>query len=167
MNERKNEQKLPWWTLADRVVAIVFALLAIIALLNLWTSKLAFWDRYGPGPTFVPYFVAAILLAVCIPIILSRNRVSQEQFGCSPPATVKYIGTIIVLVVLFPLVGALVSIGVFSFLELIWIEKFRVRRALIVSVITVFMVWVIFSLILSVPFPSGPFDLIDFEDWWR
>ena len=164
MNERINNTSSPWWTLVDRTVGIVFALLAIIALLNLWTSKLALWDRYGPGPTFVPYIVASILLAVCIPVIVSRNRVAIEQFGGCPTATVKYIGTVIVLVLLFPLLGALLSIGIFTFLELIWVERFLVRRALLVSAVMVFMVWVLFSLMLSVPFPSGPFD---FEDWWR
>jgi hypothetical protein len=167
MNEPNNDTRRPWWTLVDLTVGIVFAILAIVALLNLWTSKLALWDRYGPGPTFVPYIVATILLAVCIPIIVSRSRVTFEQFGSSPRSTVKYIGTVIVLVVLFPLLGAFLSIGIFTFLELIWVERFRVRRALFVSAVTVFVVWVLFSLMLSVPFPNGPFDLIDFEDWWR
>jgi putative tricarboxylic transport membrane protein len=164
MNERNNNTSRPWWTLVDRTIGIVFALLAIIALLNLWNSKLVLWDRYGPGPTFVPYIVASILLAVCIPIIVSRNRVTFEQFGSSPAATVKYVVTVIVLVLLFPLLGAFLSIAIFSLLELFWVERFRLRRALVVSAVTVFVVWVIFSLMLSVPFPSGPFD---FEDWWR
>lgn len=141
----------------DRVFGLALALVSLVVLADLYASThLVFWDESGPGPSWLPYSLAAILLILSLPLILSRSRIDLSQLGASPLGTAKYILLILALALAFPLVGGLLSLGLFVVVEMVWVEKQKWLTSILGGVVAVGIVWGIFVLLLGVPLPAGP-----------
>ncbi|MHB0868642.1 MAG: tripartite tricarboxylate transporter TctB family protein [Chloroflexota bacterium] len=141
----------------DRVFGIALALVSLVVLADLQASThLVFWDESGPGPSWLPYSLAAILLILSLSLIFSRTRIDLSQLGTSPLGTAKYIFLILALALVFPFLGGLLSMGLFVVVEMIWVEKQKWLAAILAGVVAVALVWGIFVLLLGVPLPTGP-----------
>jgi hypothetical protein len=150
---------------ADRVVGVLFAAIALAALGDLWRRGLPLWDRVGPGPAFLPVVLAVLLLGLSL--ILAAGRTVREapgQEGAEEGAdeqvpvaqTLRFIALIVALILLFPWLGGLLSLGLFVLAEMLWIERSRPVVAAVGFVATLAAVEIIFVRVLAVPLPAGP-----------
>ena len=148
------------WLSVDRVFGLALAILSVVVIVDLRnTPNLEFWDQSGPGPAWLPFAMALILLALSLPLIFSRSRTEADQLGASPPGTVKFVILILALAWVFPIAGGLLSMGLFVVVEMMWVESQRLRTSLIATVVSVVVVWAIFVQLLGIPLPVGPLGI--------
>lgn len=142
----------------DRAVGAALLLTALVVLNDLrQNSHLIYWDqRYGPGPSFFPFWLAAISLALSVPFLLSGARVGSPGWGVSRGSTIKFMILMLGLAALFPRLGGVASLSAFVMAELLWIERASPRRALLAGVVTIVVTRLLFVQVLHVRFPVGP-----------
>lgn len=142
----------------ERVFGFVMAILSLVCIFDLVRSPhLVFWDSSGPGPSWLPYVLSTILLVLSVFLIIPRSRTSLSQLGASPSGTVKYIVLVLALAWAFPVIGGLLSLGLFVVIEMVWVEKKKWPISIAAALISTAIVWGIFVKLLGVTLPSGPF----------
>lgn len=152
--------RLGSWLSADRVFGIVLAVVMLVVIVDLTrATHLVFWDQSGPGPSWLPLCLAVILLVLSLPLIFSRGRTAASQLGASPSGTAKYILLVLALAWAFPIVGGLLSMGLFVVIEMLWVEKQRWLTSLVAGLVSVVIVQLIFASLLGVPLPVGPLGI--------
>lgn len=145
--------------LADRVVGAIFAAIAVASLGDLlWRWPPRIWEGTGPGPAFLPLVLAILVLGLSLILVAGRaKREAVDEADEQVPVgqTVRFVALIVALIVLFPWLGGLVALGVFVFVEMLWIERSRLLTAAIGFVVTLLAVEAIFVRVLAVPLPAG------------
>jgi hypothetical protein len=142
----------------ERVFGAALVILALVCMGDLYSAtNLVYWDEFGPGPSWLPYAICVILLILAMFLIIPPSRTRVEQLGASPRGTAKYIALVLALAWAFPVIGALLSLGLFVMIEMIWVEGQKWWTALIVGTVTSLAAWTIFDKLLGVNFPTGPF----------
>lgn len=123
---------------------------------------LPLWDRDGPGPAFFPGFLAACLLVLGVLMALDLDgdtrRVAVggvEEETASVGTTLKFCLLLVALILVFPYLGGVLALSVFVLLEMLWVERARLRNALITAVAAFCAIWLLFVHILAVPLPAG------------
>jgi hypothetical protein len=149
--------------LADRVVGAIFALIGAASLGDLlWRWPPRIWEGTGPGPAFLPLLLAVLVIGLSLILVAGRaKREAADEADEQVPVgqTVRFIALIVALIVLFPWLGGLVALGLFVFIEMVWIERSRVLVAAIGLVVTLLAVEAIFVRVLAVPLPTGFFGV--------
>ncbi len=141
----------------DRVFGLALAILSLVVIVDLRNAThLVFWDESGPGPSWLPYTLAAILLILSLPLLFSRVRTVASQLGASPSGTARYILLVLALATAFPILGGLLSMGLFVVIEMVWIERQRWLTSVLAGLVSMAVVWAIFASLLGVPLPAGP-----------
>lgn len=142
----------------ERVFGVVIAVVSLICIYDLARSPhLVFWDPSGPGPSWLPYMLSAILLALSLFLVVPQSRTALSQLGASPSGTVKYIILVLALAWAFPVIGGLLSLALFVVIEMVWVEKNRWPVAVATGLVSTAIVWLIFVKLLGVNLPLGPF----------
>lgn len=145
---------------AERVFGLALVILSLLCIFELRSNPhLIFWDSNGPGPSFFPYILSAILVILALSLIVPQNRTSSSQLGVSPSGTVKYIVLILALAAAFPIIGGLLSLGLFVVIEMVWVEKNKWGISIAAGLVALAIVWGIFAKLLQVNIPSGPFGI--------
>lgn len=148
------------WISVDRVIGLALAIVSLVVIIDLRNaSHLVFWDSSGPGPSWLPFTLAVILLILSLPLIFSRSRTQLAHLGASPSGTVKYIILVLALAWAFPIIGGLLSMGLFVVIEMLWIERQRWTISLIAAAICMVIVWAVFVSLLGIPLPVGPLGI--------
>ncbi len=148
------------WVSVDRVFGLALAILSLVVIFDLRkATHLVYWDQAGPGPSWLPYTLAVILLFLSLPLICSRGRTETFQLGASPSGTLKYVILVLALAWAFPVVGGLLSMGLFVAIEMVWVEKQRWLTSLVTALVCVAIVWAVFVSLLGIPLPEGPLGL--------
>lgn len=143
-------------------VACAFALIGIFVAIYC-SITLQFMAVYGPGPAFAPVLTGAALAAISIAkllAILKADRTWIKAVDVSAPelkkSTIVVILTIIA-VVLMDVLGSTVSLALFSFIIMRWIQKEKwLSSIMTAAVLPACLVW-IFRVPLSIPIPQGYF----------
>jgi hypothetical protein len=144
----------------ERVFGIALAILSLVCILNLRSeTHLIFWDSQGPGPSWLPYVMAVIMLILSLFLIIPPSRTTAAQLGASPPGTVKYIILTFAVGWAFPIIGGLLSLGLFVVIEMIWVEKQKWWVSVAAGLVSTAIVWGIFVELLGVYLPVGPFGI--------
>lgn len=152
--------RLGSWMSMDRGLGLSLVLLGIVVVGELRNSPhLVFWDRLGPGPSFLPAILALILAALAIPLLLSGRTVDKSALGGSTSDTVKYITLVALLAWLFPIAGGLTTMGLFVLAESLWVERYGWRTSMTAAAVAIGTVWIIFVLLLGVRLPTGPLGI--------
>lgn len=145
---------------ADQITgALLLALSVYIGLTGL--SLELWWGDEGPGPGFLPFFVAVCLAILSIMLILNtlmkeykdeNNIFSQE--GLKLLATL--IGSSVVAGLLVNLVGMIVAMGLLAgFLVTFLAEERKILTSISMAVLLPIVLYLIFRVGLDVPFPKG------------
>lgn len=144
----------------ERVFGFALAILSLVCIFDLGNSSyLVFWDASGPGPSWLPYILSAILIVLSLFLIIPRSRTSHSQLGASPLGTVKYIVLVLALAWAFPIIGGLLSLGLFVVIEMVWVEKKNWAISIAAGLVSTAIVWGIFVKLLGVNIPTGPFGI--------
>ncbi len=144
----------------ERVFGLALVGLSLLCIFDLRADTyLVFWDEWGPGPSWLPYIMATILLILSCFLIIRRSRTSASQLGASPSGTLKYILVVTGLAWAFPLLGGLLSLTLFVAVEMMWIERKKWLTSVTTALVSTAIVWVIFVRLLGVSLPTGPFGI--------
>jgi hypothetical protein len=160
---RNGEARSDDGLLADRVVGAIFALIGVASLGDLlWRWPPRIWEGTGPGPAFLPLLLAVLVLGLSLILVAGRaKREAVDEADEQVPVgqTVRFIALIVGLIVVFPWLGGLLALGLFVFVEMVWIERSRILVAAIGLVVTLLAVEAIFVRVLAVPLPTGLFGV--------
>ena len=144
----------------ERVFGFSLAILSLVCIFDLGNSPyLVFWDSSGPGPSWLPYVLSAILLILSLFLIVPHSRTSAAQLGASPWGTVKYIFLVLALAFAFPIIGGLLSMGLFVVIEMVWVEQKNWAISIAAGFVSTAVVWGIFVKLLGVNIPTGPLGI--------
>lgn len=144
----------------ERVFGLALAILSLLCILDLRSAAhLVFWDEWGPGPSWLPYVMATILLILSFFLIIRRSRTSASQLGASPSGTLKYVLVVMGLAWAFPIIGGLLSLALFVAIEMMWVEKKKWLTSVVTALVSTAIVWGVFVKLLGVSLPTGPFGI--------
>jgi hypothetical protein len=129
---------------------------------------LAVWGRDGPGPAFFPGFLAVALVALGILLAFDLDRDTRRinpadmvgEEGASFVNTAKFCVLLVGLIVAFPYLGGVLALSTFVLFEMLWVERARLRDALLTAAAAFCAIWLLFVHILAVPLPAGPLGLM-------
>jgi hypothetical protein len=125
--------------------------------------RLPLWDMDGPGPSFFPGFLAICLLGLgllmAFDVDRSSRRIDPDEMvggeGAGFATTAKFCLLLVGLILAFPHLGGVLSLSLFVALEMIWVERARLRNAITTAVIAFCVIWLLFVHVLAVPLPAG------------
>lgn len=117
-----------------------------------------FWVRNGPGGGFFPVIsgVLAVILGIFI-LIKQKKDEGKSEF------TIKAflpIGGILAIALSSYVFGLIISVALYVFSWLRFIEKYKTSKSVIVGVCCSVIIYLIFVTWLCVPFPKGIIGLI-------
>lgn len=113
------------------------------------------------GSGFFPTLVSVILVVCGIGLAISNYRnIKVKKNESLVDITIllkisRYIFLVILAVMLRNIFGLLLSLGLFVFVESIWIEKNSIKNSAIVAVLSIFFLFMIYSYFLNIPLPKG------------
>jgi uncharacterized membrane protein len=135
------------------VLAVLLGIYWIIAGL-----EYGFWVRKGPGGGFLPIIggIMAIIFAVAV---LIQGRKDKSPSGFTWKAFMPVVGLIILMLCSY-LLGLIISIAIYVFVWLRFIEKYKLKQSIITGVSCSALIYLIFIFWLRVPLPSGILGLL-------
>lgn len=151
--------------IADLVVSALFMLLGLyVSVASVTEYDLV--DRGQVGPGMLPLVVGlALMVTSAIVMLRLRGGASVETDTELPNLTeagraLALLILIVVTVVVMPIVGAIVSLGVFGLIETMVLERRGWRLGLLTAVLIPALLYLFFELALGVPLPRGEFGLL-------
>ncbi|WP_040978519.1 tripartite tricarboxylate transporter TctB family protein [Oceanobacillus jeddahense] len=121
----------------------------------------SYTSDFGPGPGFAPVWLSSLMI-LCIVILLLKNikLKNKETFFVSRIGVSKAITYMVLLVIstlLVPITGLILSLTVFSFVILKFVEKFSFKSSILVSLGTMSFILIVFNFWLEINLPTGYF----------
>lgn len=139
--------------LINIVIGVILVLVGIITLIEL--RGLQFTDETGPGPAFFPALLAVLLIILAIFVLFGKPLFSFIQNEGNLKQTIGYFLLFVLTVLVIPYLGTSLAILIFTFIELVVIEKRKVLVSLLVSLGVAFSVLFIFGQVFQLPLPRG------------
>jgi len=144
----------------DRITGYI---LLIIGVVTAWSStQLAMGSFKRPGPGFLPFGLACILIVLAVALIASRWKKGSGRIPFWPERTWlrPLLGSLAfaLYALLIGLIGFLLTTFVFMILWMWVIEGISWRQIATVSTGVTLVLYLIFSYFLEVPLPGGIFS---------
>ncbi len=144
----------------DRITGYI---LLIIGVVTAWSStQLAMGSFKRPGPGFLPFGLACILIVLAVALIASRWKKGSGRIPFWPERTWlrPLLGSLAFALYAFliGLIGFLLTTFVFMILWMWVIEGISWRQIATVSTGVTLVLYLIFSYFLEVPLPGGIFS---------
>jgi putative tricarboxylic transport membrane protein len=139
------------------------AILAAGGLLVLWDAlRLGVgWGTDGPKSGFFPFWLAFIMIAACLGIMVQAwHRADRKPFvprGALGPV-LKVLGPATGFVLLVQLVGLYVASAVYMAVYMRWIGRYSWLLIAVVSVAFPVLTFLVFESWFLVPMPKGPLE---------
>ena len=115
--------------------------------------KYGFWVNKGPGGGFMPILGGIIVIIFSI-LILLESKKDDSDIDFTWKALVPA-GALLALVLCSYVVGMVISMALYIFIWLRFVEKHKVTSSLYISLSCTVVVYFIFVIWLSVPMPKG------------
>lgn len=152
----------------DIVVGLVFAVAFGAALWEAWSFQYS--AEFAPGPGFAPVWLSAIGVSLSLLIVAGAWRkaasapaASEERSGEFDRAGLGRVAAtvagLVSMLVLVTYVGFVVAVLLFLLFLTLFVQRLRPVVGVLVSLITVGLVYVVFVRLLGVPIPVGPLGL--------
>jgi len=139
-----------------KILACSFIILSI-AIMMYSISVLSLYISNAPGPGFFPFLLGIALMCLSLIMFFSsdsnNNMVLWADKGWVRPLQAIFL--FIFFAVTFERLGCIIAIFVFSFIWQCLIEHRKVLYSTIISLTTSIFVYVLFVVLLKVPFPIG------------
>ncbi len=146
-------------TRKDKAIACVLVAISVIYFLGCLNTTVG--RLRNPGAGLIPWLISICLLVFTVINVIQAFRCRDNR--ARPPAgnRTAVIGTAIVVLtypVLLYVLKAILATFVSTFILLRLMRYKRVAGSLIIALVVSASVYLIFGLILEVPFPSGPIE---------
>jgi hypothetical protein len=143
--------------------------LAMLGMLIIWQARgLTYLDDFGPGPGFLPFWLALLIsaLSLCLAVFALRNQAENvspvnspnEVRRGYPRALLAWLG-MIAMVGTMEVLGFIASFALFSFFLVCVIERRSLSSATAVAVGIALGFYLLFRVFLPVPLPTNPWGL--------
>jgi energy-coupling factor transporter transmembrane protein EcfT len=116
------------------------------------------WVRNGPGPGFFP--IIAGVLTITFGVFVLKAVSEDKTPSHFTLKAFKPIIALIILVLISKIIGLVLSIPLYIFVWLKFVEKEEAIRSAIIGVLATTVIYSVFVLWLRVPLPSGILDII-------
>lgn len=142
---------------------IFFALFLLGAGLLMFIISLdyPYSTQFGPGPGFFPVWISGfmILFSLIFLIKLFRSNISGAFFNHpdSLKTLILFIVGLIITIILIPILGLILSLGLFCLFAFRLFDKHSWKGSVGVSVGAMVIFYLIFVIWLKVPLPTGIF----------
>lgn len=146
---------------ATTVTAVIFL---VIALTYSWQAlSYSVGTPAQPGPGLFPIMIGALFVVAAVGLLVETRRGRSEDVVHWPYPRyalrlVLVLVASVLYLVLLPIIGQLLAGALLCALLLIALNMRRWWVVLIVSVVSSVTIYVLFSTVLGVPLPRGPFD---------
>jgi putative tricarboxylic transport membrane protein len=144
-------------------VAALFFILGAIVIYD--SARLGFgWQEvHGPRPGYFPFYIGLIIcIASLVNIVLALRVKAAEDKAFVEVGQLKMVLTVLIPTALYAFlvtwIGIYVSSVLFIGFFMRWLGKYAWWKAVLVSVITVAVFYVIFEIWFKVPLPKGPLE---------
>ncbi len=117
-----------------------------------------FWVRRGPGGGFLPIIAGIMAILFCISALLAERK-DKSPSGFSWKAFLPA-GALLGMVMLSYVLGMVVSMAIYIFIWLKFIEKHTTKSAVSIGIGTAIVIYGIFVFWLRVPLPLGLFEAL-------
>ncbi|MGI6227159.1 MAG: tripartite tricarboxylate transporter TctB family protein, partial [Peptococcales bacterium] len=119
--------------------------------------KYGLWSGTSPGAGFLPAVSGGLLIFFSIwilttPVVIKEGALQKRAFY---PIAAAVLG-----LGLIPVLGFILSMGLFVFLWLLVLEKFSVIKATAIGVCSTLFIYFVFKVWLTVPFPKGLLNIL-------
>ena len=141
-------------------IAAALIIIGLSALIVFDTWDLPYWDRFSPGSSFAPIWVAAAggLIGVLLLVKALRERSAEPAEwpdGIGLRRVAMSVAAIALILIALPWLGTLVSGTLFMLLFLIGVARRPIVPSLVATILTVALVESVFGLWLRIDLPSG------------
>jgi putative tricarboxylic transport membrane protein len=129
------------------------------------SMRLSIWRGVTPGEGFFPLLIAVIIIGLSLlimvrSIILIRVQKKeikerQEKNEANYFGVISYLIMTVLYFVLFEKIGFLIASSLFLIVALKYVEKQRLKVAILVGLASVFVGYFLFVYFLKVPLPKG------------
>lgn len=159
---------MPRNRLAEHLMA---GLLAVLMVLWLWqASRLPYTVAGRPGPGFFPVWLSAIGLTLSLVVLVAGIRTArQPRPDGEPPnpeddprsrrtAMVRLLAALlgaVAFLMLMPILGFIVGLALYLAYLCLAVTRIRVVSAIALSQGTAAAIYLVFAVLLEVPFPTG------------
>jgi putative tricarboxylic transport membrane protein len=136
------------------------AVLLLSGIFFVWQSALMPFGKVGlPGPGFFPFVlgIALCLVALAIGVQIWREHPVGEHIDLGHRDLVVVFAALLGLALGFERLGAYAALGLFTAVCLVLVARMSLLRAAMSAALGMVAVWVVFSLVLGVVLPHGPF----------
>jgi hypothetical protein len=119
---------------------------------------LTFGDLGLPGPGFFPFVLGVLMvaLAAAIFVMTLREPTGPSRVALGHFSVLVTASAMVVTAALFERLGALISLGGFSAVMLVFVAGVRIAPAVLASGLGMLAVWYVFKVLLGVQLPLGP-----------
>ena len=148
----------------DLAVALFFLILGLIVLQQVWT-ELPLMRMRQVGPGMLPFGVGCILVAMSSMLVWQNLRGEAPAGDPSIPTLLegsRVVAVVVMLVAaigLAPVLGTLVTLCLFIFLELRMVERRSPLLSIASAVLITLFIYVTFEALLGVALPAGVLGL--------
>ncbi|HSP48540.1 MAG TPA: tripartite tricarboxylate transporter TctB family protein [Clostridiaceae bacterium] len=147
-----------------RANLIIAGLLAMLGAYVLYLSNQLpdFANQNTTGPAFFPVLLVILLFGLLVLLVGTtlKNETNRPVGILTGEATKSFItmGIILVYLLVFNILGFLVSTVLFLFIVISYLSpKRNYLKSALISVLATSMIYVVFRIVLLVPIPSGMF----------
>ena len=145
---------------ADLITASVLMLLGGVVLVD--AMRLGFgWGADGPKSGFFPFWLAVIMIASCVIVIVQAyRRVDDQPFVTRKQLSpvLKVLWPAVAMVVLTHFVGLYVAAALYTAFYMKWVGRHSWLASITLSVAISVLCFVTFELWFLVPMPKGPVE---------
>ena len=115
------------------------------------------WVLNGPGGGLFPLIAGILAIVFGIVLIVRRYRM-KEKSDFSIKSVFPVLGVVGIIIASY-IIGLIPALGAFIISWMVFYEKERWGKSLMVGIGTAVVLWLIFDLWLAVPLPMGVFGL--------
>lgn len=152
-------------TRADIFIGVILAVFSLVAI---WQSALLpYGSEFAPGPGFYPLWLAIIGFALSVGIVLTaflarrdQDTDSSSSYSSGGRSGLLRVGAafggMVVMIVLVPFLGLISALFLYLLFLTLAILRLSMREGLGASLGTAGAIYLVFTVALSVPLPTGP-----------
>jgi len=145
---------------ADLTTSVVLLLLGAVVIVDAVRLGIG-WGTDGPKSGFFPFWLAAVMMAACLGIVVQAVRrragapfVTREQLA----PVLKVLWPAVAMVAATEVVGLYVAAALYIGFYMRWIGRHRWSAVLALSIAVPLVTFVVFERWFLVPLPKGPLE---------
>jgi hypothetical protein len=133
------------------IMELIFILIGLMSI-YLGFTEYQFWIKTVPGGGFMPILAGGLIVLISLMVIFDKTKGKKVKIK---KQAFYPVAAILLTIALNVVVGVLPAITFMVFGWLKWIEKYPVKKSIIIALLTSACAYGVFWIWLRVPFPTG------------